>query len=114
MTAPRSPRSLLTLAAVFCALTSVQSARAAGSAASSALQITVEVIHPCAVDTSSAQGAGAFDAARRQALVLATQSSLAQSCGATETRVAVYDVHAITLAPSATNAGNVPQLDIEF
>ena len=108
MTAPRLPRRLLlTFAAVFCALTSVQSARAAG--ASSALQIGVEVIRSCAVDTTSTQGAR-LDAAHRAALVVATQSALAQSCGVTQTQVAVYDVRASLNAPSST----VQQLDIEF
>ncbi len=113
MTAARLPRRLLlTLAAVFCALTAAEAARAAGNtSANGALQIAVEVIHPCTVDTASAIGSRSLDVARRETLVLATQSSLAQSCGATQTRVAVYDVRASLLESSA---GTVQQLDIEF
>ncbi|MES1177989.1 MAG: hypothetical protein ABUL62_26945 [Myxococcales bacterium] len=112
MSLARPTRCLLpTLSALFLALTVGQTSQAAGSSrASSALQIGVEVVRSCTVDSTATASAATFDAAARAALVHATQGSLAVSCGLSETRVAVQDVRVSLVGPSAT----MPQLDVEF
>ena len=98
---------------MFSALTLLDAppAQAAGSpTASSALQISVQVIYPCAVDTSVALEAPRFDAAARQAVLLAARASLATSCGEAQTRVELVDARLTWVDVR----DGVPRLDVEF
>ena len=99
----RFARFTLPLLATVCVSVSLGAgeAQAAGSSKSNtALQVSVEVIRSCAVDTN---------AARRDGLVLATQSALAASCGA-PARVVMSDVQLNLIQPQ----GTLPRLDVEF
>jgi len=100
------------LGAVFLTLTlGAGVARAAGKAsATSALQIGVQVVRSCTVDTMSAGSPRRLDTAGREALILAAQASLTASCGATQTRIELSEVRVSLLEP----VGTVPRLDVEF
>ena len=111
-TVGRAPRLLLSmLGAAVLAFAHQPAAHAAGGAsATSSLQIGVEVVRSCAIDTAGAGAETALDAKRRAALLLAMQSSLASSCGSTRTQVTLADAR----LGRTDLLASAPRLDIEF